>query len=82
MTEDFISFVQWFFASSWAFFEGVTVPGLTISFADFFIGMAMVGFLLKFLSFVFGFTLGPGLGRADRSGKRVRINSQRAKDER
>lgn len=79
MTEDFISFIRWFFSTSWDFFEGVTVPGLTITFADYVIGFAVVGVLLRLLTFLFGVFNSDG--RAD-SPKNVRISRVRSRDER
>lgn len=75
-----MSFIRFFMGRSWEFFEQIQVPGLNMTFAQYLIGFALIGFLVRLLGFVFSFPMsGDNLGRSDR-GRNVKISSKRSGD--
>lgn len=66
-------------SSTWEFFKGLTVPGLGVSFATFFIALILIDFSIIAIQYVFG--LG-GSGTDYRSGQsgRKHISENRKGD--
>ena len=48
------------FTATWGLFTGVEVPGLGISFADWFLAIVLIGVAVKAVSYAFGFGSGGG----------------------
>lgn len=73
-----LTIIQSFFGAAWNFLIGLTVPGIGISFASWFIALVLVGLSIKLVSHLLGFG-----GSSYRSGdsRRKYISENRKGDE-
>ena len=68
------------FTATWGLFTGVEVPGLGISFADWFLALVLIGVAVKAVSYAFGFGSG-GTGYRSGQSRSKRISNERKNDE-
>lgn len=66
-------------SSTWAFFKGLTVPGLNVSFATFFLALLLIDFSILAVHYAFGLG-GSGTGYRSGSGGKKHISENRKGD--
>ena len=77
--ETMLEIISSVFSAVWGLFTGVLVPGLGVSFAAWFLAIALAGFAVQLVSYVFGFgSSGTGY-RSGQNGKK-RISNDRKDD--
>ena len=69
------------FTAAWGLFTGVEVPGLGISFAEWFLAIILVGIAVKVVVYVFGFGGSGGSGYRSGQSRNKRISNERKNDE-
>ncbi len=73
-----LTIIQSFFGAAWDFLTGLTVPGIGISFASWFVALILAGISIKLAAHLLGFG-----GSSYRSGdsRRKHISENRKGDE-
>ena len=69
------------FTATWGLFTGVEVPGLGISFAEWFLAIILVGIAVKVAGYVFGFGGSSSSGYRSGQSRNKRISNERKNDE-
>lgn len=72
----------WFLSSSWHFFTDIYIPGTSVSFAVVGVSLLLIGIAFSLLSFITGFSIGSPGTYGSRGSKKVKVSSQRSKDDR
>lgn len=77
--DDVLLLAQTFLEKSWDMFTGVTVPGLGVSFAAFTVGLFLISFSLRLLSYILGLSFGDS-GTGYRSGGRSKHKTSKERE--
>ena len=77
--EDVLLLAQIFLEKSWDMFTGITVPGLGVSFTVFTVGLFLISFSLRLLSYILGLSFGDG-GTGSRSGGRGKHKTSKERE--
>ena len=84
MSEDLKLVISGFLSNTWCLFRDTKIPGTEISFAVFFIGLALIPIGFQLLSIILGHNIGEsdddGSGYGTRSSKKAKISDERKND--